>query len=110
MSQKIIISKDIKQDIAATLAEMAYDNIFILTDENTAKLCQPLLSGIPALGKAQYISIKADDTHKTLEAIAGVWTYLSQNQASRKSLLINLGGGMVTDLGGVVIREEAGYK
>lgn len=100
MSQKIIISKDIKQDITATLAEMAYDNIFILTDENTQKLCQPLLSDIPVLDKAQYISIKADDTYKTLEAIAGVWTYMSQNQASRKSLMINLGGGMVTDLGG----------
>jgi 3-dehydroquinate synthase len=100
MSQKIIISKDIQQDITATLAKMAYDHLFILTDENTQNLCQPLLAGIQALEKAQYITIKADDTNKTLEAIAGVWTYLSQNHASRKSLMINLGGGMVTDLGG----------
>lgn len=100
MSQKIIISKDIKLDIETVLSEIAHDHLFILTDENTKKLCQPLLSDIPALKKARHISIKADDKNKTLEAIADVWTYLSQNHASRKSLMINLGGGMVTDLGG----------
>ncbi len=100
MSQQIIISKNLQKDINDTLSNMAYDRIFILTDENTQSHCLPLLAGIPILEKAQYINIKADDTFKTLEALADVWTYLSQNGASRKSIMINLGGGMVTDLGG----------
>lgn len=100
MSQKIIISKDLQQDINNTLSTLAYDRIFILTDENTQRLCQPLVANTSSLEKAQYINIKADDTYKTLEALADVWTFLSQNSASRKSLMINLGGGMVTDLGG----------
>lgn len=100
MSQKIIISKDLQQDINDTLSTLAYDRIFVLTDENTQRLCQPLIANIPSLEKAQYITIKADDTYKTLEALADVWTFLSQNGASRKSMMINLGGGMVTDLGG----------
>ncbi len=100
MSQKIIISKELQQDINNTLSTLAYDRIFILMDENTQRLCHPLIVNTPSLEKAQFIIIKADDTYKTLEALADVWTYLSQNGASRKSLMINLGGGMVTDLGG----------
>ena len=46
------------------------------------------------------IEIKPNDDHKNLEALASVWMFLSQNKATRKSLMINLGGGMVTDLGG----------
>ena len=50
--------------------------------------------------QAQYITIEAGDTHKTLQTLVHVWNELSHKGASRKSLLINLGGGMVTDLGG----------
>lgn len=46
------------------------------------------------------ITIGAGDVHKTLETLASVWQILSDKGASRHSLLINLGGGMVTDLGG----------
>lgn len=46
------------------------------------------------------ICIGAEDVHKTLETLASVWMSLSTQGATRHSLLINLGGGMVTDLGG----------
>lgn len=42
----------------------------------------------------------AGDIHKTLETLASVWQVLSDKGATRHSLLINLGGGMITDLGG----------
>jgi 3-dehydroquinate synthase len=49
---------------------------------------------------AHPIVIGATDTHKTLDTVTQVWTALQQMGATRHSLLINLGGGMVTDLGG----------
>jgi 3-dehydroquinate synthase len=58
------------------------------------------------LGAKEYIrekgiiEIPAGDNHKTLDTLALVWLFLSRNNATRKSLLINLGGGMATDLGG----------
>ena len=74
--------------------------LFILTDEHTHRLCRPHLDGIPALEEAEEIIIGAEDVHKNMETLAAVWQALSEKGASRHSLLINLGGGMVTDLGG----------
>lgn len=98
--QQIIFSRNLLADVDALCATLAADRIFVLTDEVTNRLCLPLLSGSNALAQAQPIVIGATDTHKTLETLAQVWTALSQGKASRRSLLINLGGGMVTDLGG----------
>lgn len=76
------------------------DQVFILADSNTKKLCLPTLQQDAFFGQVKVIEIKPNDDHKTLEALASVWTFLSENKATRKSLLVNLGGGMVTDLGG----------
>ncbi len=81
--------------------------IFILTDENTGKHCLPLLySGLPFLRHAVVLEIPGGEEHKTLQQAEILWTRLSQEHADRGSLLINLGGGVVTDLGGFV---AAGY-
>ncbi|MCQ2219588.1 MAG: 3-dehydroquinate synthase [Paludibacteraceae bacterium] len=97
--QKIIISHDLQADIKAEIAGKTASGLFILVDSNTHKLCLPLL-GEEILSKAKVIEIPAGDDNKNLQSIADVWTFLSNNGASRKSFMINLGGGMVTDLGG----------
>lgn len=79
---------------------MNYDKIFILTDDTTEKYCSPVLSDVASLKDAQHIVIPSTDAHKNLESLSYVWTQLSNSGATRHSLLINLGGGMVTDLGG----------
>jgi 3-dehydroquinate synthase len=100
MVQNIQISRDLSADIARILTNISYDKLFVLTDKTTNALCLPHLQKVEQLHSAYPIVIEADDTNKTLEALACVWLELSKNDASRKSLLINLGGGMVTDLGG----------
>lgn len=75
-------------------------SIFILVDNNTKELCLPAMQQDEFFSQVKVINIEANDDHKSLEALASVWTFLSQNKATRKSLLLNLGGGMVTDLGG----------
>ena len=97
MSQVITYTKQIRKDIIRLLSKN-YDRVFLLTDETTEQLCRPLLGQISEMGES--IVIKAGDDNKTLDAVAQVWTALQQRKASRSSLLINLGGGMVTDLGG----------
>lgn len=98
--QKVIKSSDLKKDIIYILDNLPHDRLFVLTDSNTEELCFPLVSDIDAISKAGKIIIKAGDENKHLEALASVWKYLSENGATRHSLLINLGGGMLTDLGG----------
>lgn len=98
--QQIILSKDIRQELTDVIGECEHDRIFLLTDTTTEELCTPLLNGISAIAEAKHIVIGATDTHKNIDTLAQVWTALGEGGASRHSLLINLGGGMVTDLGG----------
>ena len=98
--QKIIFSKNITAELDALCDQLAADRVFLLTDVTTEQLCRPLVSECKALLHAESIVIGATDVNKTLDTLSQVWTALSNGKASRQSLLINLGGGMVTDLGG----------
>lgn len=79
---------------------MEHDRLFVLVDTTTHNLCWPVISGLPAMSGAQIISIPPTDDAKTLETLSAVWTALQRGGATRHSLMVNLGGGMVTDLGG----------
>ena len=63
-------------------------------------ICYPLIKDIPALQDTPVITVQAGDTHKDIEQVAYIWSRLSNEGASRNSLLVNLGGGMITDMGG----------
>lgn len=79
---------------------MEHDRLFVLVDTTTHNLCWPVISGLHAMSGAQIISIPPTDDAKTLETLSAVWTALQRGGATRHSLMVNLGGGMVTDLGG----------
>ena len=96
----IIFTKDIAEALTAYLASKNYDKTYLVTDTNTRQHCLPLLEGTPALRDVGQITIEAGDIHKDIAQVAQIWQHLSDGGASRHSLLINLGGGMVTDLGG----------
>ena len=98
--QEVILCEGLANSLTHAIEKCPHDKLFILTDEHTHCLCRPHLDGIPALEGAEEIVIGAEDVHKNLETLAAVWQALSEKGASRHSLLINLGGGMVTDLGG----------
>ena len=100
MQQQIIISNDIERDLATAVAESEHDRVFVLTDDTTHECCLPKVAALLAQYDAVPITIPHGDQHKTLGALGDVWTALQQGGATRHSLLINLGGGMVTDLGG----------
>ena len=98
----VIITKNIASELELYLSSHKYDKIFVLTDINTYEKCLPFLKTVQAVNEAKHITIKANDTNKNIEQVSAVWEVLSNSGASRNSLLINLGGGMVTDLGGFV--------
>ena len=100
MQQQIIISNDIEHDLATAIAESEHDRVFVLTDDTTHECCLPKVAALLAQYDAVPITIAHGDQHKTLAALGNVWTALQQGGATRHSLLINLGGGMITDLGG----------
>ena len=100
MLNGIIISRNLEQDVASAIKGCQHDRLFVLTDTTTLRLCWPLVCAMPCLGAAQMITIGATDDNKTLDSLVHVWKALQEGGATRHSLLVNLGGGMVTDLGG----------
>ncbi|WP_179019428.1 3-dehydroquinate synthase [Winogradskyella forsetii] len=78
--------------------------IFILVDTNTHDYCLPKFLERVESGEiaVEVMEMPNGEEHKTIDICTGVWEALSEYNADRKSLLINLGGGVVTDLGGFV--------
>ena len=100
MKQGIIISGNLERELALALAECEHDKLFVLADTVTAELCWPVIKDYLVMRGAKLIVIGNSDTCKTVGTLTDVWKELGDNGASRHSCLINLGGGMVTDLGG----------
>ncbi len=98
--QKVIFSQNLPTTLEQAVSECAHDRLLVLVDETTRDCCLPVVSNLSCMGEAQVITIGATDTHKTLESLSHVWSEMQQIGATRHSLMINLGGGMVTDLGG----------
>ena len=100
MESRIIISKDIEQQLSCALNSCACDKLFVLMDKTTYALCWPKLEKMLQSYQPILITIEATDTHKDIDSLMNVWKILSDKCGTRQSCLLNLGGGMVTDLGG----------
>lgn len=91
------------QELNALIASKSYSSIFILVDENTHEHCYAkFIPKLAATCPIELIEIMSGELHKNLETCVGIWNVLTELHADRKSLLITLGGGVITDLGGFV--------
>ena len=80
-----------------------FSKIFILVDSNTHIHCLPkLMSLLQTTVTIEIIEVESGEHYKTIDTCVGVWNALTELGADRKSLMLNLGGGVVTDLGGFV--------
>ncbi|MDY6205965.1 MAG: 3-dehydroquinate synthase [Prevotella sp.] len=100
MERGFIVTRQLEKELAEAVSACRPDRIFILTDENTQAFCRPCLDSHHCMADAKEIVVKASDKHKNLDTLAQVWTALGNGRATRHSLLVCLGGGMVSDLGG----------
>lgn len=93
-------SGDISRGISDILNKKPHKGLFLLTDTNVDRCVLPLLIDFMREENPEIIVIDAGEENKNLDSLASVWQRLSDGGATRDSLLINLGGGVVTDLGG----------
>lgn len=96
-NSKITFSIDLHQQLNEHLINYNNDNVFTLVDENTRKHCLPKLE---QLHNTNIVEIKSGEEHKTIDTVLSIWEYLNKNKGNRKSLFINLGGGLLCDVGG----------
>lgn len=101
----IDLTGHISKTIEHFLNQNPYSKLGILVDENTALHCYPIVKeDIPAHA---FFKISAGEEHKNLQTCEKIWQWMTQEKFDRKSLLINLGGGVIGDMGGFC---AASYK
>lgn len=99
--QELIFTNDVSSQLDALIEKYNPSKVFVLVDENTNKMVLPqLVAQSMAVANSSVITIKAGDINKNIESLMHIWSSLVEGGATRKSMLINLGGGVVTDIGG----------
>ncbi|TAH26898.1 MAG: 3-dehydroquinate synthase [Cytophagales bacterium] len=97
-ASEILFTLSIADTLNNYLAKQSFSRLVVLVDENTEKHCLPIIKEI--LHQPLIISIKSGEEHKTLQTCEIIWEKMTQAQLDRKALMINLGGGVIGDMGG----------
>ena len=76
--QKVIISDNLQQSLSEAIAACQYDQLFVLVDTTTERLCLPVVADYDCMRDARRIVIPDTDTHKTLDSVTHVWSELQR--------------------------------
>ena len=91
------------KELSNLIAKNNYSTLFIIVDENTFEFCYPkFIPNLQTDKRIEVIEIDSGEINKNLETCIGVWNAITELGGDRKSLIITLGGGVITDLGGFV--------
>lgn len=89
--------------LSSTLLPDVYSKAFIVVDSKTSEFCMPdFLANLATEVPVEIIEFESGEQFKNIETCFEIWSALTELGADRKSIIINLGGGVVADLGGFV--------
>jgi len=97
---KIIYTRELEQELTPFIEKYPVGKVFIASEETVDKLWVSKYDAFFQSMGIQKIVIPAGESSKKIESVSKIWQFLSENGGDRKSLLINIGGGMLTDLAG----------
>lgn len=86
--------------IDRTVSELDADKVVVVTDRNVEKTVLPLFADSKIVESSPIVAITPGEDGKNLETVVSIWTKLEETEATRRSVVLNIGGGVVTDLGG----------
>jgi len=99
----VVIGDDSLTHLNEFLNNKSYSKYFIIVDENTIDHClTTILTNVDCLAEAEVIQTESGEENKTIEIVTQVWFTMSEAHADRKALVINLGGGVISDMGGFI--------
>lgn len=96
----IRVSNNLGKELGEIIANYPPGKVYTVVDEHTKALCLPVLQQFDFFAGIPVLEIHSGEDHKSLDSVVSVWNFLEENGADRHSLLINLGGGMLSDLCG----------
>ena len=101
--ETVHFTTDIRSTLKEVLHARKYSKLVVLTDVNTNQHCLPLIQEVLPTD-AVLITVPAGESFKTLETCASIWTQMTAAILDRQALLLNLGGGVIGDMGGFCAR------
>jgi 3-dehydroquinate synthase len=93
-----VIISPISESLKTFLETESYSKIIVLTDTNTKRFCYPVIKD--SLPKHTLITVKHGEENKNLQTCERIWSAMTEAQLDRHALMINLGGGVIGDMGG----------
>jgi 3-dehydroquinate synthase len=99
-TNEISLTADLKTDLQEITAGVADRKIFLIFETNTWKHCWPLVDGFRPVPPSNILVLEPGEANKNIGQVMTAWNLLGSSGADRSSLVINIGGGMLTDLGG----------
>ncbi len=93
-----VIIGDASQGLAKALENQEYSHVAVLVDEHTSAYCLPRIQEV--IPQATVISISSGEKNKTLPVCESIWSQMAKAKMDRHSLMVNLGGGVIGDMGG----------
>lgn len=100
MKQDLIFTNTPGKAIDEMITRAEASSVFIITDDNTGSIVLPRLKSSTSLSEAKVITCPPGDTNKNIDILSRIWLSLSEHGATRRSIVVNVGGGMITDMGG----------
>ncbi|MFO7616222.1 MAG: 3-dehydroquinate synthase family protein [Bacteroidales bacterium] len=98
----VSLTRHIRDDLTRMTGRWPEGKIFLIFEKNTFQYCWPLLRGFRPLDETRFIILRAGEPNKGIGQVVRAWELLGKRGLDRGSLVINVGGGMLTDLGGFV--------
>lgn len=101
MEQKLIFTNIVGEAIDDLVASLDTPQVIVITDVNTAQFVLPVLTAdSSAVRDARLIKVNSGEHYKTLDELSKIWEGLQENNATRQTVIINVGGGVISDMGG----------
>ncbi|MFV0505479.1 MAG: 3-dehydroquinate synthase [Bacteroidales bacterium] len=100
MNSSVIFTSDSASALQQVFNDYGVGNVYFVFDENTSKACFPLIQDVFDGNKGKVLMLPSGEKNKTIEKVVNVWQFLHDRGATRKSALVNVGGGLLSDLCG----------
>jgi 3-dehydroquinate synthase len=97
MNQSVIIAP-IQESLRRFISSASYSKVFVIADNNTKKHCYPLLKS--ALPAHKIVTVPGGEPHKILATCETIWEAMTAEELDRHAVVINIGGGVIGDMGG----------
>ena len=101
MDQQLIFSNHVAQKLDEIVAAMKPANVVVLVDSNVHEAVIPRMQmESETVANAKIVVVKPGEEHKTPDTLSYIWNELVEAGVTRSSLIVNMGGGVITDMGG----------